>query len=396
MVTKDSIKAHSEAVFDEVVKHRRHLHAYPELSYQEYRTAEYLEGILQEWQIPFERKAKTGIVALIKGKNPDKKCVALRADTDALPIMEANEIPYKSRNKGVMHACGHDVHTSSMLGVTQILNKLKDQFEGTFKVIFQPAEEQTPGGASIMINEGVLENPEPRVIFGQHVMPELETGTVGFKSGKFMASSDEIRITVKGKGGHAAMPYKLVDPVLIASHIVVSLQQIISRNADPNIPSVLSFGVIEGKGANNVIPETVYLEGTFRTFDETWRAEALDKIRNMACGIAESMAGSCEVDIQHGYPALYNDEDLTAKSVEYAEEYLGKANVKQLGLRPTAEDFAYYSRHMPACFYRLGVANSRKGIESALHTSTFDIDEEALRTGVGLMVFIALKVMSEA
>lgn len=395
MVNKATIKKQASEVFQEVVEYRRYIHAHPELSYQEFKTAEYIEDSLNKWEIPFERKATTGIVALIKGKDPEKKCVALRADTDALPIQEKNTVPYASENEGVMHACGHDVHTASMLGVTRILNRLKDQFEGTFKILFQPGEEQTPGGASLMIKEGALENPTPEVIFGQHVMPELEAGTVGFKGGKFMASSDEIQITVHGKGGHAAMPYKLVDPILIASHLVVALQQVVSRNADPNIPSVLSFGIVEGKGANNVIPDTVYLEGTFRTFDEEWRAKAHEKIRNIATGLVHSMGGNCDINIQKGYPTLYNDEALTSKSELYAKEYLGDANVKQLDLRPTAEDFAYYSHYMPACFYRLGVANAQKGIESSLHTATFDIDENSLETGVGLMAFIALKTLSE-
>ncbi len=391
MVKQSIIQAKAEEIFDEVVGFRHYLHAHPELSFNEFQTADYLAGILDQWAIPFERKAETGLVALIKGRNPDKKIIALRADIDALPIQETNQVPYASKNEGVMHACGHDVHTASMLGATNILWHFRDQFEGTIKVIFQPGEEQAPGGASLMIAENALKNPEPEVIFGQHVMPELEAGTVGFKPGKFMASSDEIQITVKGKGGHAAMPFKLVDPVLIASHLVVGLQQLVSRNADPNIPSVLSFGVIEGKGANNVIPDSVYLEGTFRTFDEAWRQKAHEKIKNLAKGLTQSMGGDCEIEIKTGYPTLLNHESLTERARGYATEYLGEDKVKALPLRTTAEDFAYYSQYMPACFYRLGVANQNKGIESALHTSTFDIDEESMKTGSGLMAYMALK-----
>ncbi len=391
MADRKKIQKAANDIIAEVVSYRRHLHAHPELSFNEYETADYLASILDSWDIPFERVANTGLVAHIRGENPDKKVIALRADTDALPITEANDQPYASQNEGVMHACGHDVHTASMLGVVRLLNAFKKEFEGTIKILFQPGEEKAPGGASLMIKEGALEEPVPEVIFGQHVLPELESGTVGFKPGKFMASSDEIRITVQGQGGHAAMPYKLVDPVLIASHVVVGLQQLVSRNADPNTPSVLSFGVIEGKGANNVIPDSVYLEGTFRTFEENWRQQAHEKIRSLAKGIAQSMGGDCDVVIDSGYPTLYNNETLTAKARQYATDYLGEDSVIDLPLRMTAEDFAIYSQYMPAAFYRLGVANQAKGIDSALHTPTFDIDEASLKTGVGLMTFIALR-----
>jgi len=390
MLSQTNIKEAAKAISEDVIGYRRHIHAHPELSFCEYKTADYVAGILNEWNIPFERMAETGLVALVKGKNPQCKVVALRADMDALPIQESNQTGYASQNEGIMHACGHDVHTASMLGLTKLLSQHSDQFEGTFKIIFQPGEEQAPGGASLMIQAGVLNDPAPEVIFGQHVMPELEAGKVGFKSGKYMASSDEIRITVQGKGGHAAMPHKLVDPVLIASHLVVALQQLVSRNADPNMPSVLSFGLISGEGANNVTPDSVYLEGTFRTFDEEWREHAHAKIRQMASHLAQSMGGTCKVDIRQGYPTLYNHEELTERARGYAIEYLGESAVQELPLRPTAEDFAYYSRQLPACFYRLGVANSRKGIDSALHSATFDIDEDALTTGVGLMTYIAL------
>lgn len=391
MTNKETIKKAADKLLKELIAHRRHLHAHPELSFNEYKTADYIASILDQWKIPFERKANTGLVALVKGQSPEKNTIALRADTDALPIKEANDQPYASQNEGVMHACGHDVHTASMLGVVKLLGDFRDQFEGTVKVLFQPGEERAPGGASMMIADKVLENPAPEVIFGQHVMPELESGTVGFKPGKFMASSDEIRITVKGQGGHAAMPHKLVDPVLIASQVVVGLQQLVSRNANPNTPSVLSFGVIEGKGANNVIPDSVYLEGTFRTFEENWRQQAHENIRSMAKGIAQSMGGDCDVAIDRGHPSLFNHEALTARAREYASEYMGEDSVIDLPLRMTAEDFAIYAQCMPAAFYRLGVANKEKGVDSALHTPTFDIDEASLKTGVGLMTFIAIK-----
>ena len=391
MVDQETVKKMAGECFEAVVQYRRHLHAHPELSYQEYETAKYVANILRDAGIPYETKAETGVVAYIYGQNPDQKVIALRADMDALPIQENNQTDYASQNAGVMHACGHDVHTASMLGAARILHECREQFEGTIKILFQPGEEETPGGANLMIRDKALTNPEPEVIIGQHVLPEMEVGKVGFKAGKYMASSDEIKLTVQGKGGHAAMPSTVIDPVLMASHIVVGLQQIVSRNADPTIPSVLSFGYIEGKGANNVIPDQVKLEGTFRTFDEEWRGRAHEKIRQMAKSIAQGMGGDCEVEIITGYPTLYNAEELTQRARHYAEQYMGKEAVEELPLRATAEDFAFYSQYMPASFYRLGVGNPQKGINNGLHTSRFDIDEEALKTGMGLMAFIALQ-----
>jgi amidohydrolase len=381
--------------FEMVVQHRRYLHAHPELSFQESRTCEYLAGVLTDWGVPFERKGETGLVAYLRGEQPDAATIALRADTDALPIREANNVPYASQNEGVMHACGHDVHTAAMLGVVSVLHNNPDAFQGTIKVLFQPGEEQAPGGANLMIRDGVLEDPAPEVIIGQHVHPELPAGSVGLRSGPFMASSDEVRITVHGKGGHAAMPHKLSDPVLIASHIVVSLQQMVSRWADPNMPTVLSFGRIQGDGASNVIPDQVYLEGTFRTFDEAWRTRALTQLREMAEHLAQGMGARAAVQISQGYPALYNDEALTNRIRERAEAYLGPENVVELPPRPTAEDFAFYAQQLPAAFYRLGVADpARPADQHALHTTRFDIDEESLKPGVGVMVYTALQEMA--
>ncbi len=388
----DKIKSLAAQFHPDVVSCRRYLHQNPELSFHEFNTQKFVEEKLREIGITDQvRMANTGVVALIKGKNPDKKTIALRADMDALPIYETNAVEYKSQNNGVMHACGHDVHTSSLLGVARILNQLKNDFEGTVKLIFQPGEEKLPGGASLMIQEGVLENPAPHSVLGQHVMPQIKAGKVGFRNGLYMASTDELYVKVKGKGGHGAMPHLTIDPVLITSHMIVALQQIVSRNAKPSLPSVLSFGKVIANGATNVIPDEVYLEGTFRTLNESWRDEAHKKMKYMAETLAESMGGSCEFNIVRGYPFLINDEELTNRTRLYAEEFLGKENVEELEIWMAAEDFAFYSQKAPACFYRLGVRNEERGITSSVHTSTFDIDETALETGMGLMAFLAIK-----
>jgi amidohydrolase len=388
----DRIKKLSEELHGKTVDTRRHIHQNPELSYEEYETAAYVADRLKSLGIETQTGvADTGVVGLIKGRNPEKKVIALRADMDALPILEANEVAYKSKKEGIMHACGHDVHTSSLLGTAEILQKLREDFEGTIKLIFQPGEEKAPGGASLMIKEGVLQNPKPGSILGQHVMPFLPAGTVGFRKGLYMASADEIYLTIKGRGGHAAMPEKLIDPVLITAHIIVALQQVVSRNADPKIPSVLSFGHVEAKGATNVIPNEVHVKGTFRTLDEKWRAEAKEKIKKLASGLAESMGGSCEVFILDGYPYLENNPELTERMVEAAKDYLGADKVIDLDIWMASEDFAYYSHATDACFYRLGTRNEAKGIVSGVHTPTFNIDEDTLALGPGLMAWLAIQ-----
>ncbi len=388
---KDKITYLANQIHSDVVANRRHLHANPELSFHEYETSAYVAQKLDELGIEYKKMANTGLVALIKGAKQSDAVVALRADMDALPIVEANDVVYKSKNPGVMHACGHDVHTSSLLGTAKILTELKNEFGGTVKLIFQPAEEKLPGGANMMIKEGVLENPKPNAVLGQHVMPLIESGKVGFRSGKYMASTDEIYVTVHGKGGHGAQPQQNIDPVLITSHIIIALQQIISRVADPKTPSVLSFGKVIANGATNVIPNEVYLEGTFRTMDEDWRAKAHEKMKKMAEGIGEAMGGSCDFNIVRGYPFLINEEVLTAAARAYAEDYLGKENVLDLDIWMAAEDFAYYSQVSDACFYRLGTGNMARGITSSVHTPTFDVDEDSLRLSTGLMTYIALK-----
>ncbi|MBK6477103.1 MAG: amidohydrolase [Saprospiraceae bacterium] len=389
----DEIKLLGEQIHPEVIEYRRHLHAHPELSFLEFNTSAYIKSQLDELGIPWKALANTGVVAMIKGSIPSEEVIALRADIDALPITETNEVIYKSTNDGVMHACGHDAHTASLLGVAKLLLKLRDKFGGTVKFIFQPGEEKLPGGASIMIKEGVLENPEPQSILGQHVLPIIPCGKIGIRKGKFMASMDEILVTVRGKGGHAAQPHQVIDPLVITSHIILALQQIVSRMANPLSPSVLSFGKLSADGAINVIPDEVTMAGTFRTLDEIWRAEAHVLMKNMAETIAESMGGSCQFQINKGYPYLINHDDLTDKVTRYASEYLGKENIMDLDIWMASEDFAYYSQAADACFYILGIGNVERGIDSSLHTPTFNIDEQALNIGPGLMTYIALKIL---
>lgn len=371
---------------------RRHLHAQPELSNREFETADYIRSQLDAMGIHY-RKAKTGTIAEIRGTKPaDRESparnLALRADIDALPITEANPIPFKSTKEGVMHACGHDAHSAVLLGAASILQSLQHEFSGVLTLIFQPAEEKSPGGAKDMIAAGALKDMHS--ILGEHVNPGLPAGTVGFRPGLMMASADEIYMTIHGRGGHAAAPDSVVDPVLIASHIIVALQQVVSRMANPATPSVLSFGKVDAPGAMNVIPASVRLEGTFRTVNEEWRERALNEIRNISESLASGMGGSCELEIVPGYPVLENDQALTLRNMERAKEYLGEEHVVELPLVMWAEDFAYYNREIPGCFYNLGIGNSEKGWTAPLHSPNMMVDESALATGAGLMAYLAL------
>lgn len=388
MTLQEKIKNFSEKYHAEIIQIRRHIHSHPELSFEEYNTSKFIAEKLRAWGIPFkEGIVKTGIVAFIEGNKTSSKTVALRADMDALPITEANEVDYKSKNTGVMHACGHDVHTSALLGAAKILNELKNEFSGTVKLIFQPGEEKAPGGASLMIQEGVLENPKPDSMFAQHVFPSLEAGKVGFRSGKYMASTDEIYLTVKGKGGHAAMKGTYVSPLLIASEILLELE---NKFSECKVPTVLAFGRMHAHGATNIIPDEVKIDGTFRTMDEAWRNDAHRMMTELCKSKSKILGGDCEVRIMTGYPALVNDEQTTLRAKKSAEKFLGKENVIDLDLRMTGEDFSFFAQKIPACFYRLGTGNISKGIISGVHTPTFDIDESALKTGMGLMAWIAI------
>ncbi len=393
---KKTIHALSIKCHDYLKDIRRYLHTHPELSFHEEKTAKYLVDILQKHQIIFEDNVGGyGIIAKIEGRNPHKKTIGLRGDMDALPIQEENEVPYKSINQGIMHACGHDVHTTCLLGALLILNELKDEFEGTILCVFQPAEEKLPGGASLMLKSGKLPFKEMASMVGQHVYPSLEVGKVGFRSGMYMASADELYFTIKGKGGHGAMPQECIDPILVAAHFITNLQTITSRYATPDIPTVLTIGKINSKGgATNIIPDEVYLEGTLRTMNEPWRDEIHQHIIRIADHTAATFGGEISSRIEVGYPCLINEPELTSKCKSWAQEYLGSENVIELPLRMTAEDFAYYTQVMDACFYRLGTGNIQKNITAPIHTSRFDIDEDALITGAGLMAYLGFKQLS--
>lgn len=388
------IQYHCRINHSEVVAIRRHIHANPELAFQEVKTAAFICKKLDEYGIPYTANvAKTGVVGFIEGKNKEK-VIALRADMDALPITEAGNCSFTSNNPGVMHACGHDAHTAILLGAAKILNEMKNTLEGSIKLIFQPSEEAFPGGAKLMIEEGVLQNPEVKHVIGLHVLPTLDAGKVAFRSGMSMASTDEIYLTVKGKGGHGATPELNIDPVLIASHLLIALQQLVSRMASPQIPTVLSFGKFIADGRTNIIPDEVQMAGTLRTFNEDWRAKAHILIKDLCKNMAISMGGNCEVRIDKGYPFLVNDEKLTENLRILAKEYLGEINVKDMEMRTTAEDFAYFTQQKPSTFFRLGTR--KKGGEiTNLHTSTFEIDEESLHTGMGVMAYLAIRQIEE-
>ncbi len=390
---KDQIKKLTQKYLSQIIDIRRHLHQNPELSFEEYKTSGYIQEQLSKLDIPYKSGfVNTGIVAYIKGKNPDKRTIALRADMDALPIQESSNLEFTSRNEGVMHACGHDAHTAALLGAAMILNELKDQWEGTILLIFQPAEEVFPGGAKLMMDEGCFDGNEPEMVIGQHVLPGMKTGHVGFKPGMYMASGDEVYITVKGKGGHAAMPHNLTDNVLIASHIIVALQQVVSRIVPAQIPTVLSFGKVIANGATNIIPEKVEIAGTLRTMNEEWRAIIKDKIRMIATSTAQGMGADCEIDIKDGYPVVHNNEVITDEAINFSREYMGDEATEIMDIRMTAEDFGYFSQKYPCTFYRFGV-DQEEGETGSLHTPQFNLNEDSLETAAGLMAYMAYNFM---
>lgn len=389
------IREKAEAYFPEIQAIRHHIHANPELSFEEYNTAKYISEQLTAWGIKHTTGiAGTGIAGIIEGKNPGKRCIALRADMDALPIREANEDKsYRSKNEGVMHACGHDVHSTCLLGVARILQELREDFEGTIKLIFQPGEEKHPGGASLLIAEDILENPKPDAIMALHVYPHLPSGTAGFRAGQYMASTDEIYITIEGRGGHAALPHQTVDPIAIAAQVITGLQQVVSRKSNPLMPTVLTFGKIAGGFATNVIPDKVEILGTLRTMDEKWRKEAHNWIKDFTTKTCEAYGAKAVVDIPPGYPSLFNDPTLTMHAEEWAREYLGAENVHTLDMRMAGEDFSFYTHHVPGCFFRIGTNRNNEQFTAPVHNAHFDIDEDALKIGVGLMAWSALNAL---
>lgn len=391
MISASAIRELARAHKSRTIEERRHLHRYPELSFEERNTSSYIQRQLTEMGISWEQKAGTGILAAIQGGLGPSPVVALRADMDALPIAENSGADYQSLHPGVMHACGHDAHMAMLLGAARILQSVRDEFAGTIKLIFQPAEEKLPGGAKAMISEGVLSNAVPEVVFGQHVRPDLEVGKVSVCKGLSLASMDEISVKITGKGGHGALPHTVVDPVSIAAQLIVALQQVVSRFADPQTPTVLSFGRVVANGAINIIPDEVVMEGTFRTFDESWRKEAHRRMKLLADQLVSGMGGQCEFRINTGYPALHNDPSVSERWTQYASDYLGDENVLATGRWMASEDFAYYALERPSVFYYLGVGNKERNITAPLHHPGFDIDEDALETGAGLMAYVALR-----
>lgn len=383
----NQIKSLADAVFDRVVELRRQIHRRPELAFEEVETAKLVAETLNRLGMEVETGvAKTGVVAILRGGLPGP-ITALRADMDALPIEEENTFDFASEVPGTMHACGHDAHTSSLLGTAMILSSIKDQLAGTVRFMFQPSEERIPGGAKVMIEAGAL--GEASSVFGQHVTPRLETGTIGIRPGPYMSSVDEIRLTVRGEGGHAAEPHNLsADAIVVAAHIVLALQTVISRKCPPDVPSVLSIGRIIGDGATNIIPAVVTMEGTFRSMDEAWRERAYGLIEQVAAGTAAAHGAVCEVDIRKGYPALNNDEGLSSEVRAAAVDYVGENHVVDLDPWFASEDFAYYAQKIPGAFYRLGTGNRQSGITNRLHTPRFTVDEEALRIGSGFMAYL--------
>lgn len=394
------IKSKCDAYFDEVVAIRRQLHQHPELSFCEKETAELVKRCLASKNIEFQSEiAGTGIVATIKGESSSAgdisaspemtgKVIALRADMDALPIQETTDLPFRSVNEGVMHACGHDAHTAMLLGVAFILNDLRDQFAGTVKLIFQPGEEKLPGGASLMIKAGVLDKVD--MIIGQHVYPDLPCGSAGFHAGPFMASSDEVNITVKGRGGHAAKPAERDNTVLAAAKIVSKLSELYPEKGSGVL---LAFGSFIADGTYNVMPAEVKLKGTMRTYDENKRKAMKDNILKVSKETANELGCSAEVLVEQGYPSLTNDPALTEKCIALAKECLGERNVTDVPMMMTTEDFAYYSQKIPACFYRLGTSNSEKGIKAKQHTSIFNIDENAMKIGMETMTYLTINLL---
>ncbi len=374
----------------------RHLHAHPELSFQEFETARFIQRELTTMGIFFRAGiGGTGILGKIEGKNPGKRVIALRADMDALPVCEDVDIAWKSTTVNIMHACGHDAHTTCLLGAARILNELKTDFEGTILLIFQPGEEKAPGGARLMLEDGLFADIEPEIILAQHVSVDYPTGTLGFREGMIMASADEIHVKVHGKGGHGALPHLVNDTVLAASQCIVSLQQVCSRLCHPLTPMVLTFGKLIANGATNVIPHEVTIAGTMRTVNEQWREKAKQHVRRIITETCVAYGCTADIEIPDGYPCVVNDETVTSKACEFASDWIGEENIRTLEMRMTSEDFGFFTQKYPCTFYRFGVKGEINANTGGLHSSTFQIDEKALETGVGGMAWLAWKFITD-
>ncbi len=384
------IKSKVEDYHTDTVNQYKYLHQHPELSFEEKNTSAYVQQMLDFWKIEYRSNiGGYGILACVKGKNPASRTIALRADMDALPITEQNRVSFKSQNEGVMHACGHDTHTASLLSAARIINEMKDSFEGTILFIFQPGEEKHHGGASLMLKDGIFDTYKPDLIIGQHAYVDYQVGTVGFESGVIMASADEVHIKIKGKGGHGAIPHEANDTVLAASQLIVSMQQIVSRRSNPFKPCVLTFGKFIADGATNIIPNEVVLAGSLRCMDEEVRNKLKPIIKEIAISTAAAYGCQCEIDVYDGYPCTYNDEKVTTIAKSFAIEYLGEDKVLGLPKRMTSEDFGFFSQEYPCTFYRYGIKGEQHC--TGLHTPTFLIDEDALRTSVGTIAYLALR-----
>lgn len=387
----EQIEGFTEKIYEKVKSYREHLHIHPELSYKEYNTSKFVSDTLSKLGIENSFIGDTGVVALISGNHHEKNapCIALRADLDALPIQEENDVPYKSKIDGVMHACGHDVHTSILLGAAEIIHQNRNELNQPIKLIFQPGEEKNPGGATYIIRDGGLENPKVKKMVALHVFPDLECGHFGFREGLYMASCDELHMEVQGLGGHGALPDRTVNPIFMGSEFILAAKSYIDENTPDGVPSVINFGYFEAKGATNVVPDKAFVKGTFRTMDEEWRDKAKKQLLEIAARISEDYKGQVKLTISHGYPFLKNDIQLTHSIRDLAERNFGKDKVHHLPMRMTSEDFSYYSQLVPVCFFRLGVRNKEKEIVYGLHHPKFDIDSHSIKNGVQMFVSIA-------